>query len=110
MRRHRKLKILKMLIRPHPELDYLSAAEGQACTGDTRPIRRSGRSRFGALVALRHDRWPRLSREIRRSVRCGSRAHDLRHHTERGNLRGAGSWPWCRPECWSGSRLRGSVR
>jgi len=42
MRRHRKLKILKMLIRPHPELDYLPAAERQACTGDTRPIRLCG--------------------------------------------------------------------
>jgi hypothetical protein len=69
MRRHRKLKILKMLVRPRPELDYLSAAEHQARTGDTRPIRRSGCSRFGAPVALRHDRWPRLSREIRRSRR-----------------------------------------
>jgi len=45
MRRHRKLKILKMLTRPHPELDYLPAAERQACTGDTRPIRRFARRR-----------------------------------------------------------------
>ena len=31
--------------------------------------RRQGRTRSGTPVALRHDRWPGLSREIRRSVR-----------------------------------------
>jgi hypothetical protein len=32
------------------------------------PIQRPGRSRSGTPVALRHDRWPRPSREIRRST------------------------------------------
>ena len=31
----------------------------------TAPVRRSVRPRSGTPVALRHDRWPRLSREIR---------------------------------------------
>jgi hypothetical protein len=39
-----------------------------ACLSATR-IRRSGRSRPGTTVALRDDRWPQLSREIRLIMR-----------------------------------------
>ena len=63
MRRHRKLKILKMLIRPHPELDYLPAAGRQACTADTRPIRLCG-PRAGA---------PGMAPTLRNSIRLGVR-------------------------------------